>query len=261
MCRRSSFVLMVALVSLLSACGGPDSALTDPAEAFFDNVANDDIERAHRYLSQQLASRTPVDGLDAFLRYADLRQPGERDWKNASSEGNRGSLEGEIQVGSEEQAVPVRLNLLKEDMHWRIDGIARGVRVAVNGGQVLMFAPSESESSRMAQQTTAQFADAVRRNDLSGFWNGMAEVFRMRYTAEQFSEAMGGFVRDKVNLGAAAKLTPRFSAPPTIEPNGELVMSGVFPTRPSEVVFEYRYLNENNAWINSGISINLVPRG
>lgn len=258
---RFSFasILVAALISAVG-CSNTDSALTEPANAFLSAIADGDTARAHRYLSRSLGSRTSVEALETFMRHTGLSQPRERDWQVSSINGDIGIINGEVGIDGEPQPLPVQLTLVKEDIHWKIDGVARGVRIAgANGGQVL-FAPADTDSSDLARQTMANFASAVARDDLRGYWSTMAGVFRTQFSADQFDQAFAGFVRDRVNLGAAAKLSPRFTAPPSLEANGELVMRGVFPTQPSQTSFEYRFANEGGTWRNSGITLRLVPR-
>ncbi|MCP5353293.1 MAG: hypothetical protein H6926_08940 [Chromatiales bacterium] len=258
LCRTA---VLLGTMLYLAGCDSIESALKEPADAFFAAVAINDTALAHRYLSASLATRTSVDGLAAFLKHTGLAQARETQWSTSKIEGASGSLDGEVTVDDQSQAVPVRISLVKDDLNWKIEGLARGVRVQSESGERVLFAPSDTESARMVQNSMSAFANAVQRNDLQGFWSDMADAFRKRYTADQFKAAFGGFVRDRVNLGAAAKLAPRFSAPPTLEPDGELVTRGVFPTRPSEVAFEYRYVNEAGSWSVSGMTVSLVPQG
>lgn len=260
--RLSGIAVLFAAAAWLGGCS--DNAappLAESADAFFSAIADGDMGRAHRHLSKDLAARTPTDALAAFVRHTGLEHPGETRWQSSTITGNSGVIDGEIKINGEPQPVPVRLSLLKQDINWKIDGLARGVRVVAPDGEQVLYAPAENESSRLARQTMARFADAVQHNELERYWSAMAAAFRQRFSAQQFDQAFAGFVRDQVNLGAAAKLAPRFTAPPTLESNGELVMRGVFPTRPSQTAFEYRYMFEGGTWINSGITLNLVPLG
>lgn len=256
---RPHLVAILCLASMLSACSSSNRALSESADAFFTAVASGDLAHAHRYLSRKLTANTTVEELGSFMLHTGLANPGSRHWKDSQVDEKHGVLEGEVEVDG--QTLPVRLTLVKEDVHWKIDGLARGVRIAKPSGEYVLFAPTDSENARLAQATMEGFAAAVQRNDLAGYWASMANVFRHRYSVEQFEAAFGGFVRDGTNLSPAAKLAPRFTAPPTLEPDGELVLRGLFPTRPSEVVFEYRYVFQDGDWTNSGNTITLVPRG
>lgn len=261
MYRLSIAGIFLASLSWLYGCSSTDSALTASADAFLTAFSEGDTARAHRYLSRSLGSRTSIESLTAFMQHTGLSRTSRRDWKRSSVNQNVGVINGEVEVAGESQRLPVRLTLVKEDLHWKIDGVARGVRISGPNGEQVLYAPSDTESTRLARQTMQNFADAVARNNLKGYWSTMADAFRAQYSADQFNQAFAGFVHDKVNLGAAVKLAPRFTAPPTLEQKGELVMRGTFPTQPSQVEFEYRYVMQQGQWTSSGITINVVPRG
>ena len=253
---------VLALSFLLAACGiTTNPELTEPAEQFFDAIASDDNERAHRFLANSLSARTSAQQLRNFVAQTGLGRPGDRSWQASRIDGEHAHLTGEIEVNGGADSIPVRLNFTKQGVQWKIAGLERGIRIDSPDGQILVYAPSESDSTRMAQQTTANFAAAIAQGDLSTFWSGMADVFRARFSLQDFTVAFGSFVQDRVNLAPAAKLQPAFNGPPTVNPDGELVMQGVFPSKPSQVAFEYRYVMQNGKWTTSGLTLDLVPRG
>ncbi len=258
---RPIFVFLLILSIQLFGCSDHASQpLRNTTEQFWDAIARGDYTRAHRFLTKSLAQHTSVEGLRAFIDHVGLSKPGARTWQDAQVDGEQAKLAGSIAINGEQLEVPVRVNYLKEGMYWKIAGLERGVQVNSPQGLVTLFAPTKRDSAQLAKQTTMAFASAVSNNNLRGFWNTTADLFKQQYSADQFTSAFMGFIRDKANLSPAAKLDPEFKQAPTIGPNGELVLEGTFPTAPSRVTFQYRYVLQDGSWKTSGLTINLAPQ-
>lgn len=258
---RLLFIFLIVITIAFSGCSDKkDQPLQETAERFLSAVAQGDYARAHRFLATPLSQQTSVDALQNFIELTGLSDPGARSWRDARIDGDQAHLTGSIAVVGQQKDVPVRLSYLKEEAHWKITGLERGVRVTSPSGTVTLYAPADADSVLLARQTTADFAAAIKKNDLPAFWRQMAEAFKQQHASDQFAAAFSGFVRDQTNLAPAAALTPVFTRTPTVSPNGELILEGAFPTEPSRVVFEYRYVLQGGSWTNSGLTINLLPK-
>lgn len=119
--------------------------------------------------------------------------------------------------------------------------------------------PSNSENEKIAVDTTLAFAEAVNANDLSLFRNQTTKEFKTEFSHEQFEKAFGGFIEQKINLLPVAKLKPQFHNPPILSEDGTLTLQGYFPTRPSQIEFDYSFLWRDKDWKISGISLQINP--
>jgi hypothetical protein len=254
-----SGILLISL--LLSACSqGPEKFIENEVKQFFSAISRGDFEAARQALTTPMQQRTTADALQNFITATGLQNPKGIHWQTPAVNDNLATIDGEVEAGEIATALPVRLHMVLENSNkWRISGVSRGVWQGTGHQKSAVFAPDDSESAALARETMHQFALGVQKNDLSDFWNAMAPAFRERFNLARFSDAFKGFMDNRTNLMPAAKRAPRFSFPPRLEPNGELVLKGDFPTQPSRVKFEYRYLNDKGNWQLSGITINLVP--
>lgn len=258
--RKFVFLTILVFVGLPGCSDKPTREAQETAESFFSAIAQQDYPRAHRFLSRSLARQTSVEGLRRFVEDSDLDQPSARSWRSAEPRGDKLTLAGSVSTGDQQAAIPVRLNLEKDGLHWKIAGLERGVEIATANGSLVLYAPSRRDSALLARQTTADFAAAISQNNLRAFWQGTADAYKNQFTAEQFEAAFAGFVREKSNLTPAARLDPQFSAAPAVTADGELTLVGQFPTRPSRVAFQYHYVRQDGSWKTSGMTISLVPQ-
>lgn len=119
--------------------------------------------------------------------------------------------------------------------------------------------PGSTESVALARSTTLRFADAVQAGDLSLFYSQTAEEFRQAFVLQRFQQAFGDFVEQRINVRAVEDLQPIFSEQPRLVADGTLHLKGYFPSRPSRLNFDYRYLQKPEGWQLSGISLEVVP--
>ncbi|OUS18285.1 hypothetical protein A9Q88_00405 [Gammaproteobacteria bacterium 50_400_T64] len=119
--------------------------------------------------------------------------------------------------------------------------------------------PSDLENQKIVLETTLAFAQAVNAKDLSLFRNQTTKEFKAEFSHEQFETVFAGFIKQEINLLPAAKLNPEFHIPPILSDDGTLILRGYFPTRPSQIEFDYNYLWRNGGWKISGISLEINP--
>ena len=119
--------------------------------------------------------------------------------------------------------------------------------------------PSEPENEKIVLDTTLTFAQAVNTKDLSLFRNQTTKEFKAEFSHEQFETAFGGFIEQEINLLPVATLKPVFHTPPALDEGGTLILRGYFPTRPSQVEFDYNYLWRSGGWKISGVSLEINP--
>ena len=244
----------------LTACAPtPEDQVTRVANAFVDALIAGDMSGAHAGLDNNLRSATPLDAFTGFLGYTQLVDATATRWTQTDTDGNQARVTGEVLVGQAQRPVPVRLSMKQFGDTWKISAIERG-RVVDQGDRLqVVFVPAEPEAIHMATEVTESFNNAVRGNRLGSFWSGMSERFRNTYDVEAFVTAFNGFVTDAVDLTPALSLRPQLEQPATIDDNGELLLRGRFPSRPSEVAFSYRFLYEGDDWRLSGIKLELQP--
>lgn len=119
--------------------------------------------------------------------------------------------------------------------------------------------PSEAQSQKIVSDTTLEFAHAVQAKDLSLFRDQTTQEFQQRFSHEQFNQAFGGYIEQNINLLPVAKFKPVFAPAPFLAKDGTLMLKGYFPTRPSEVHFDYSYIWRDGRWKIVGITLNVNP--
>jgi len=103
----------VALVFTLTA------GLPAAADDFFTTAAQGDMEGAYAQTSVGFQQEVRLPEMVEFLDYTNLDDYASASWYNRSFENNIGYLEGTVTT-NQGQAVPLFIDLLKEDGTWKI---------------------------------------------------------------------------------------------------------------------------------------------
>ena len=258
--RRIACVVTLCITWLLGCSANiADNALKETADGFLLSLSQHDYEKARRYLTSELKEKTPTANFEQFSVYTGLDENRSHTWESPNVRGDEAELIGSFRQDNAARGFPLRLTFNEQHGSWRIAAIERGVFIGTSGDDAV-FAPNSEQCIRLAQTTTAAFANAVRNKDLDGFRTNASPEFQNHFSKETFNRAFGSFIRDRINIGPAAKLSPVFTEMPSLRPDGTLKLVGFFPSQPSRVSFVYEYTSRRRLeWVVSGISIDVKP--
>ena len=150
--------------------------------------------------------------------------------------------------------VTFRLKYIQEKSAWKLLGInVQVVPFVEKTGPV----PSEKEAKRIALDSLLAFNKALRAKSFDSFYPRIAKLWQAQTTAAKLKEIFQPFIAQDANISGIAEVEPVFDSKPAIDDDGFLVLKGSYPTQPSKVFFELRYVYEDEAWELVGINVNL----
>jgi opacity protein-like surface antigen len=118
--------------------------------------------------------------------------------------------------------------------------------------------PEKEDLTSMTETSLISFGQAVKKKDFSGFYEDIASVWQKQTTAEKLEELFKDFLDKGIDLPAAIKgKEPVFNQPASINSDGVLIVKGYYPTTPNRIVFQLKYLQEEDEWKLIGIDVNL----
>jgi hypothetical protein len=93
----------------------------------------------------------------------------------------------------------------------------------------------------------------------SGNYTVLRELASPEFQAKNSAADLGNVFSDlrsrKFDLFAVALMAPQLTAPPHLEANGMLRLTGAFPTRPLQISFDLLFENVGGQWRLFGISV------
>jgi hypothetical protein len=120
--------------------------------------------------------------------------------------------------------------------------------------------PPDKEAKTLVRDSLVAFNKAVQEKNFAVFYKQeLAAGFRDQFPLEKFSAAFQSFIDTKFEISDILKSDPVFDAPPAIDGDGLLVLTGHYPTRPNKVSFKLEYLHEKEGWKLGGINVKATP--
>lgn len=245
-------VIGIAVVVALTATSG----MTESAQAFFKAIKEENYTGAYEHLSEEFRASTTQEEFVAFLDNSALMNFSEASWGSRSISGGIGELDGSIttEAGG---VVPIRLGLVKENDTWKIYSIHKP-RAGVARQESAVDLPSAEALVSLVDKTMLEFAESVNAGDFSGFYAHVSNLWRKQSSVEEFNDIFRSFIEADINLlPALERHTPVFEREPKVDGEGVLVLEGHYPTQPSRLWFELKYLYEGIGWKVVGINVNL----
>jgi len=119
--------------------------------------------------------------------------------------------------------------------------------------------PEEAELKAMTAKSLTSFGKAIKKQDFSGFYEDIAEVWQKQTSAEKLEAAFKEFLNKGVDIPSIVKeMKPVFNQPAAIDADGVLIIKGYYPTTPNRVIFQLKYLEEEDDWKLVGINVNMT---
>jgi hypothetical protein len=154
--------------------------------------------------------------------------------------------------------VTFKLTYDHEGSAWKLMGInVQAIPFVENAGEV----PSNRELKTLALDSLLLFNDAIQAKSFDGFYRQISELWQKEVTADKLQEIFQGFIDKKIDLTPITKVEPAFAGTPAVNDDGLLVVKGSYPTQPSKVVFELKYVYEKESWKLGGINVQVKPSG
>ena len=83
-------------------------------------------------------------------------------------------------------------------------------------------------------------------------------VFRERFDQAALTQAFANLRARKLDLSPMLVVNPNLSKSPEIK-DGELILTGDFPTQPLHITFDLRFMQLDGIWRLAGIAVDAVP--
>lgn len=152
--------------------------------------------------------------------------------------------------------VTFKLTYIQESSAWKLMGInVQAIPFVENTGKV----PSDKELKALALDSLLSFNDALQTKSFEKFYNKIAKLWQKEVTPDKLLQIFQSFIDKEIDIAPIAKLTPTFAKAPAVNDDGLLVIQGSYPTQPSKVSFELKYVYEDSSWALFGIDVQVKP--
>jgi len=148
--------------------------------------------------------------------------------------------------------VTFKLTYVNESSAWKLMGInVQAMPSVENAGKV----PTNKELKKLALDSLLLFNVAIQTQSFEDFYGHIAKLWQKEVTPEKLLEIFQSFIDKEINIASIAKLEPTFEGTPAVNEDGLLVLKGSYPTKPSKVSFQLKYIYEDESWKLVGINV------
>jgi hypothetical protein len=258
----------VAGVLGIAACGGIvalffgsifafTQPVVDASNEFLGLLGQGNISAAYAMTSAGYQSQNDEAVFADAVKQLGLTDYASSYWNSRKINNNQGSVEGTITT-TKGSTKSVSIQLLNEQGKWKIDGL-KCEGVELQSLRPIVPVPSDADLEKLVTGSLLEFNQAVLAKDFGKFYEQLAGVWKKETSAEQLKKTFGAFIDNEIDIGPINNVKPRIEPRPQIDSRGALIVTGFYPTKPSQVKFELKYFHERGAWRLFGISIKVGP--
>ena len=152
--------------------------------------------------------------------------------------------------------VTFKLTYVYESSAWKLLGInVQAIPFVENAGNV----PTDKELKKLALDSLLLFNVAIQTKSFEDFYSHTAKLWQKEVTPEKLLEIFQSFIDKKINIALIVKEEPAFEGTPAVNEDGFLVIKVSYPTQPSKVFFELKYVYEDESWKLVAINVQVKP--
>lgn len=156
---------------------------------------------------------------------------------------------------TEPSVVYFEMDYIYEDSDWKLFGI--NVNVTPEEEEVTGESLSDAQLMQLANKTMLEFALAVTAKDFTGFYQNIAALWQEQTNPEELYEAFRIFADQDIDLTILQEYEPIFTEEPYFDEDDWLILQGRYPTEPSVIYFELKYVYEEALWKLVGLNVNI----
>jgi hypothetical protein len=158
-------------------------------------------------------------------------------------------------------ALPATIGVVAQPKRQETGHPNAGARGAPTAGELAtaaaapQFAVSIEQALYLIRSTLLTLNDANRSGNYTVLRDLAAPDFQARNTAADLAQSFSELRHRNFDLYAAALLAPQLSAPPVVDANQRLRLTGLFPTRPLQINFDLLFQVIAGQWRLMAISV------
>ena len=260
------FLGFIAIVGIgLGAVFYFTSGLVEEAERFFAYARSGNGPEAYAMLSQEFKRTTSAQQLEEFLKVSGLNQVEKASWTSRNIRSGQGAIEGAVTT-SAGSAIPLKISFVKEEGQWKILGFRKtqaGIQDASSQtGQSPIASsqaslPPEQEQLSLVKEAMRAFGQSINEKSMTTFHEHISNLWKTQYDVAKLEQAYKSVYSIEGDLVKISKLSPVFSKAAILDEQGVMHITGFFPTKPSQVNFQQRFIREGTKWKLLGFNINI----
>ena len=136
---------------------------------------------------------------------------------------------------------------------WRLQGIDVNVPALAEKPAVGPL-PSDEKCNAIVRGSLMAFNQAIQEKSFAAFHKECSAPYREQISVDKLNEIFKEFMDKGIDISFIEKIEPVFDAPPQVDSDGVLMLSGAYAGKPS-VAFKLKYVFEDDQWKIIGVDV------
>ena len=143
---------------------------------------------------------------------------------------------------------------VKENDAWKIYAIQKPT-AGLQSEDTSPTIPGKADQMALVKQSIHDFIVSVEQKNMEHFRSTTSQLWQKQHTTEQLNQAFKAIIDSGANWSVLDSFQPVFSSEAKVDESGVLLLAGYYPTKPSQVNFELKFIYEGVSWKLIGFNI------
>lgn len=249
-----AFVLVVVLVAgLVMLVFTATKGVVDASDKFLAKLGEGKVSEAYASTGKALRDAQSEANFGAVVKQLGLDGYASSSWTTREIKNNEGRVEGTVTTKSGAK-IPVEIVLLHESEEWKVVGF-HGQAAGGTATPAKAPIPGDAELKKLVTASLLAFNEGAQSKDFTEFHRSLSVPFKQQFPPERLKQTFQPFIDAGADVARIRTLEPVFDAPPAVNPDGVLILNGYYPTTPTPVKFNAKYVYEHPVWKLIGIDV------
>ena len=213
--------------------------------AFIEAAQSEDVNSAYELLSPAMQAVVSKQDLSAFIERNTLASAQFSEWRSVNKNAAREILSSTLNTedGVEKSLIAVLSN---NSVNWQLDAMmfTEDPKLIRNKSAT----PSMQQMIELASSSVHNFGISLNTNSMAHFHSRISKLWQDQTNPEELKRAYQSFFDADLDLTVLEEVQPLLNGTPLQNDKGILEITGFFPTRPSKLSFEQRFIWEGLNW-------------
>ena len=243
--------LGVLLVNRIFAFTQP---VVDASQQFLDLLGQGKITEAYASSADGFRTQQSETSFADAVKQLGLTDFSTVTWQNRQIVNQEGMAEGNVTTRKGETK-PIAIRLVQEKGKWAVVGLRYG-GVDMATFKTSTTVPAQADLERMVADALLSFNQAIKARDFAAFYDKLSDLWKNETTAEGLQKVFQDFIDKDIDISGIKSVKPKITMA-GMSNESFLSIAGYYPTKPSQVRFELKHVNENGSWKLTGISVSV----
>ncbi len=223
----------------------PAKSAIDSVTTFIQEAQSEDVNAAYELLSPAMQAIASKQDLSRFIERNQLTTAQFSSWTAVSKNAAREIFASTLTAGDGMERILVAV-LSNDSASWQLDAML--FPQDPKSATLRSVTPTKQNMIDLAGDAVHDFGISLNADSMDHFHNQISKLWQDQTSSEELKRAYQDFFDADLDLTVLEEIQPLLNGTPVQNDRGIIEITGFFPTRPSRLSFEQRFIWEGLNW-------------